>query len=533
MAPFWRQAVSLLGVSMALLMTRSHPSAAASTTLTILHTNDIHGHLTAWRGWEGELAGKTIGGLDRLAAAIKQVRAAVSPENLLLLDAGDTLGDTLIAEAAKGQAILTVMNALGYDAMTIGNHEPDFTADVLREHIRSAVFPILAANILNREDGSLFTMPYLIRTVAGVKVGILGLAYPNTPLTTAQKNITGLEFRDVVSTVREYLPRLQREGAQLLLVLSHYGLSAEKHLAEVVPEIDIIIGGHSHNRMTDALQVGKTLIMQAGAHGSDLGRLDLSLAAGRVVAHHHTLITLDHAALPADPDTARLIDGILTPHRTRLEERIGKAATIIARAQTLAGQTARKRDEESPADTLFADILRESTHSDVALLPGVGYGVAIQPGPITAADLRNLIPHSSKVVTLTLTGAEIRTILEQSVENVLTDDPQQKVGGIIQVSGLRFRYDPHAPSFHRVLAVSISGAPLAPDRRYRVATNSLLSEGGHRYQTFREGRDRQEHAPQYEIVKAWIARQSAVSPPPEDRIVKSSAQKESESVQQR
>jgi 2',3'-cyclic-nucleotide 2'-phosphodiesterase (5'-nucleotidase family) len=147
--------------------------------------------------------------------------------------------------------------------------------------------------------------------------------------------------------------------------------------------------------------------------------------------------------------------------------------------------------------------------------------VAIPPGPIAAADLRNLIPHASKVVTVTLTGAEIRTILEQSVNNVLTDDPQQKVGGMIQVSGLRFRYDPRAPPFRRVHEVSVSGAPLAPDRRYRVATNSLLAEGGHRYRPLRDGRDRHEHESQYEIVRAWITRQGAVSAPPADRIAQS------------
>ena len=492
------------------------PATIRKSTLTILHTNDIHGHLEPWRGWEGTLAGKTLGGLDRLATAIKEVRAET--KNILLLDAGDTLGDTLVADETKGRAVLEVMNALEYDAMVIGNHEPDFTAEVLRERIAEARFPVLAANIVESTTGKLFARPYLIREVAGIKVGVLGLAYPNTSLTTAKKNVAGLEFRDAPATVREFLPRMRAEGAELIIVLSHYGLGADKKLAESVPGIDVIVGGHSHNAMKDALVVGKTLIVQAGAHGQALGRLDLMFEDGRIVNHQRTLITLDHKVVASDAPTARLIDSITAPHRPKLEEAIGQSQAAIVRAQTIAGQEARKRDEESPADSLFADILRAEFKTDVALLPGVGYGVAIGPGKITTGDLRNLIPHHSKVVTMTLNGAEIRQILEQAVENALTDDPQKKVGGMIQVSGLEFDYDPQAKFSDRVREVRIKGRLLDPERGYKVATNSMLAEGGHRYEAFRVGRDRQEHAEQFEIVKDWIKRRGAVSTPPPGRI---------------
>jgi 2',3'-cyclic-nucleotide 2'-phosphodiesterase (5'-nucleotidase family) len=154
--------------------------------------------------------------------------------------------------------------------------------------------------------------------------------------------------------------------------------------------------------------------VQAGAHGSDVGRLDLTFADGRIASHQRTLITLDHATVPADPPTAELIASLEKPFRSQLDEIIGEALSSIPRAQTLAGQEPRKRDQPSPADTLFAEILRETTGSEIALLPGVGYGVALQPGPVTAEALRDLVPHESKVVTLTLTGAQIREILATS-----------------------------------------------------------------------------------------------------------------------
>jgi 5'-nucleotidase len=123
-------------------------------TVTILHTNDIHGHVTGWQGWAGELAGKKVGGFDRIASVVERVRAETP--NVLLLDAGDTLGDSMPADLTKGRAILSLMNAVGYDAMVIGNHEPDFTMENLREWIAAARFPVVAANVVERGSGNLF-----------------------------------------------------------------------------------------------------------------------------------------------------------------------------------------------------------------------------------------------------------------------------------------------------------------------------------------------------------------------------------------
>lgn len=491
-------------------------------SITILHTNDIHGHLLPWRGWEGDLAGKTVGGLDRLGSAIKQVQKEVGPENVILLDAGDTLGDSMIADETQGRAIIDAMNALGYTAMVIGNHEPDFSADILKERIAEAKFPVLAANITEKASGRLYTLPYIMQEVRGIKVGILGLAYPNTPLTTARNNVQDLEFGDATTVAREYVPRLRAEGAQLVVVLSHYGLGADKKLAKDVPGIDVIVGGHSHNRMQNALQQGNTLIVQAGAHASDLGRLDLEVnPKGKIVRHAHQLITLDHAVIPSDAHIARIVDEAMTPHRSELKERLGRAESPIARAQTLAGPEPQKRDLESPADSLFADLIREQTHVDVVILPGVGYGTAIPPGPIQAGDLRNLIPHESKIVTMTLTGAQIREILEQSLENTYTDDPRKKVGGLVQVSGLHFKYKAENPYPRRITEARVHGKKLERKRNYQVATNSLLAGGGHNYKTFLEGKNIEEGEAQYEVVKVAIQQREKLRTPKPGRIEKS------------
>lgn len=489
-------------------------------SLTILHTNDIHGHVEPWQGWEGELKGRLMGGLDRLSARVREARASAGAESVLLLDAGDTFGDTMIAVETEGKALVEVMNAIGYDAMVIGNHEPDFTAEKLRQRISEARFPILAANIQDRNSGQLFTKPYILRTIQGVKVGILGLAYPNTAKTSAQKNVQNLHFEEAVASARRYVPQLQREGAQIVIALTHLGLSADKQLAEQVAGIDVIVGGHSHNRMHDALKVGQTLIVQAGAHGSDLGRLDLRIINGQIASHAHTLIPVTGNA--TDGQMTALIARQRAAYEQKMNAVIGHAQTLIPRAQTIAGQEPEKRDAESPADDLFADAIRASTRSEIAFLPGLGYGVAIQPGPLTAAALRNLIPHDSAVWTMRLTGDQILQVLEQAIENFSSKDPSQKVGGMIQISGLQFSYKPEAEFGQRVQQVSVANKPLSPKRWYTVAVNALLAEGGHNYTTFKQGKDRRELDKQFEMVKAWIAARDKVSAPATDRIFKAS-----------
>lgn len=497
------------------------PSAPALQTkaFTLLHTNDIHGHVEPWLGWEKELAGLEIGGLDRIGGVVSEIRRQVGANNVLLLDGGDTLGDTMIADLTKGAVVTDAMNKIRYDAMVIGNHEPDFTAEVLKQHMSAASFPLLGANIRLKSNGKNFAPPYLIKMVGGIKVGILGIAYPNTALTTAKKNIQNLEFKDAPETVKEFLPRLRAEGAELIIVLSHYGLAADKKLAEQVPGIDIIVGGHSHNRMKEVMRVGETIIVQAGAHGSDLGRLDIEFEAGKIARYRRELITITSRS-SADPEVTATLAKYQSLHAASLNQPLGEAATPIARAQTVAGNEPGKRDEESPADSLFADIVREHTKADIALLPGVGYGVAIPLGPIVARELRNLVPHESKVVVLQLTGKEVREILEQSLENTYTDDPKKKVGGLVQVSGLQFSYMEHAGFPNRLKEVRVQNGPIDDAREYKVATNELLADGGHRYTTFLQGRNRKEFEPQYDIIKDKIKNLGTVSAPGPGRIQK-------------
>lgn len=490
-------------------------------TLTILHTNDLHGHLTEWRGFSEGLQGKIVGGVACLATAVKRIRS--ESQAVLLLDAGDLIGDTMLADLTQGEAVIGAYNAIGYDAMTFGNHEPDFGVDVLRQRMAQASFPFLAANLRDTVTGQPFASPWIIKEIGGTAVGILGLTYPKTPWTTAAKNVSGLQFEAPETAVREELPKLRKAGAQVVIVLSHLGLTGDKALAEAVEGIDVIVGGHSHNRMTEAASVGKTLIVQAGAHGSDLGRLELEIDDGKVVSHRQILLPLDHEEFPPDAKLQQFVQEQVARHAAALDEQIGVAADWLIRAQTLAGKDAEKRSQESAVDSLFADIVRSALRADIGFLPGVGYGVGIPPGAITAAQLRQLVPHDGKLIAMSLTGAQVRTVLEQAVENVYTPEVKRKVGGMIQVAGLQFRYDSHRAAGDRVTRVKVGEQALNDDAEYRVATNSMLANGGHNQRVLLEGSNRQEKESQYETIREWFKQNSPVHAPERGRIMDESS----------
>ena len=230
------------------------------------------------------------------------------------------------------------------------------------------------------------------------------------------------------------------------------------------------------------------------------------------------MILLDHSVLQVDAAASRLVEEQLQPHRNALDEKVGMTDDWLIRAQTLAGTSARKRDEESPIDSLFADLLRKETKADFAFLPGVGYGVAIPPGPITAAQLRQMIPHDGKVVTMKLSGAWILEVIEQSIENVFTSDPTVKVGGMIQLSGLRFKYRATHAKGHRITYIERTLGNWNAADDFVVVTNSMLAQGGHNQSAFLQGKSITVHGSQYELIKSAMRRNSPLKTPALGRI---------------
>ncbi|MBW3127121.1 bifunctional metallophosphatase/5'-nucleotidase [Hymenobacter profundi] len=494
-------------------------ATSASGTFTILHTNDIHGrhrpfavspgNATAQTGDPGrpassfERAGQ-VGGFAHLATAIDRVRQARGAGNVLLVDGGDTFGDDLLGNLTKGAAIIRLMNAVGYQFMALGNHDFEYGSARTRELQRLARFPLRGANVLDKATGQPFLGdPTTVLTVGGVRVGLLALAYHNTHLTGNPDNTKELTFGNGLEAARRYLPAL-RARADVVVVVSHQGTKVDEQLAREVPGIDLIVGAHSHDRITPPRRVNQTWIVQALSDAAVLGQLTVQVQDGKITKVDGLAPTLWTADFPADPAVARLVDSLRAPYKAQLEE-------VIA---TASGRVGRQYKSASPFDQLTGELLCEATGAEVAFMPGVGYGVSLEPGPVTREALYTLLPHPSKVVTLELTGRQLTALLEQSATNLSPGDDLKRVGGLLQSSGLDWTADLNLPTGQRVSGVRVNGRPLNTDRSYRVVTHSGMLTGIHHYTTFAEGRNiLKRDQGVTDVVEVGLRRRGTVVPP--------------------
>ena len=464
----------------------------ATGDVTIVHTNDLHGQLSAIVVDTGDATAQTgdrgrpyqeysrtgiIGGFARVATAVERIRAERGAANVLLVDAGDTFGDGLLANLTRGAATLRMMDALGYQFMALGNHDFEYGEQHTRTLQSTVHFPMRAANAVIRASGEPFNGdPTLVIVVSGVRVGLLALTYHNTDQTGNKDNTRELTFTSGIETALRYVPVL-RARADVVVIVSHQGTLVDSLLAEQVPGIDVIIGGHSHDRVQPPRRVGNTWLAQALSDATALGEVRLQVVNGRVSSISGVVHELYADRVVARPQYAAMLDSI----------RAAFSDTLRAVVSVAAQRIGRQYKSESPVDRLAAELLRQSANAEVAFLPGLGFGVTLQPGPITREMLFGLFPHPSAVVHMQLTGAQIQAILEQSATNLRPARAMDRVGGLIQSAGLRYTIDLTKPVGARVGRMSIGSTAMDPARYYRVVTTSGLLQGTHRQSMFAHG----------------------------------------------
>ena len=497
---------SFAGAPKASLDVPSAPQPArAHGTIHILHTNDIHGDLREFRVDTGAATAQTgdhgrafqqypragvVGGFARLAGAVAKIRRARGTQNVILVDAGDTFGDQLLSNLTRGEATLRMMDALGYTFMALGNHDFEYTAANTRRLQGLVRFPIRAANAIVVTTGQPFLGdPTEVVTAGGMRVGLLALTYHNTDQTGNRDNTRELKFRSGIEVAREYVPAL-RQRADVVVVVSHQGTVVDSLLGARVPGIDIIVGGHSHDRIQPPRRVGGAWLVQALSDASALGELTVVVEQGKVRSVEGSIYELYADRYQPDRRFVQLLDSIRAPFRDTLD-------AVVATASALIG---RHYKSESPIDVLAAEILRAHGQADVAFLPGLGFGVTIQPGPITREMVIGLFPHPTAAVHERLTGGQIMQVLEQSATNLRPADDMDRVGGLVQTAGMRWTVDLTKAAGQRVRDVSVGGAPLDRAKSYSVMTNGGLLQGTHRYSTFAQGADIVRDAKPFDVI---------------------------------
>jgi len=425
--------------------------------IVILHTNDSHGRAD------------TNLGFSRAAYAKDKLESAGA--TVLLLDAGDTLHGLPFATADEGESIVKVMNAAGYDAMTVGNHDFNYGYARLAELAGMAEFPILAANV-EKEDGSLLLSGSAILEKNQVKFGVFGLATPETVHKTAPDNVTGLSFTDPIEAAKEQVAALEAENCTIIVALTHLGLDesseiTSKMLAEQVPGIDVIVDGHSHTLLEEGMWVNSTFIVSAGEYIENIGCVDID-PTGLTAA---TMLTdEDLGAAEGDQTVNSLIAEITAAQDGLLNTVVGSTAVELAGAREAV------RTGETNLGNFAADAVRSATGAEIALLNGGGIRDSIPAGEITKKQLAAVFPFGNYAVVMEVSGQQLMAALESGVSLYPAAE-----GRFPQVSGMSFKFDPAQPAGSRVFDVKVNGEALDEAKLYTLATNDYIAAGGDEY----------------------------------------------------
>jgi 5'-nucleotidase/UDP-sugar diphosphatase len=439
---------------------------AGPVALTILDTNDVHGHyLPEPAEWLPDRP--LYGGFVRLEQEVRAIRASRPADAVLLLDGGDQLTGTpltdLEVDGSRGGAMHALFAALHYDAWAVGNHEFDKGLDNLSAYTANHPVLPLSAN-LRGLDGA----PLLPRQEAshvfvkkGVRIGVIGLTTQGLRTLMNKADFARLQLQGEVDAAAAEVARLD-PVTDLILVLSHIGVENDVALAERVHGIDLIVGAHSHTRLESAKKVGDTWIVQAGSYGRELGVVDLTVGDDAIASfewHLHELAP-DTATVPPDPALQALVES----YRARIDEVYGE---VVSTAPATLGHD---YHHESPLGRWITDALRDGTGADVAFYNGGGLRADLSAGPVTRGMLFNCFPFGNAVMSFHIDGSTLMGIV---LGNLAADFDESR--GFLSTSGLTWtwRVRDGAPE---VVDVRVGGAPLELTRSYTAVTTSYIAE---------------------------------------------------------
>jgi len=474
-------------------------------SLTLLGTTDIHGNLMPVDYYANRAAER---GLAKVATLVKRIRA--EQPNSLLLDSGDTIQGTPLAfyyarkDPTKPNPTIAVMNALRYDAMSLGNHEFNYGLAVMWKAKREADFPWLAANVKQKykpgENG--YFVPYIIKQVAGLNVGIVGFVTPGIPRWEVPENYAGYEFEPIVEAARRVVPEI-RKKADLVVVITHTGLGRDPKtgeapgdqmvnenvawdLAQAVPQIDVIFYGHTHQEMPQ-LMVNGVLLAQARNWAQSLARADIEMeregeGAWRVASKKSMTIPVT-SDVPADPEIVKLAEPYHLATQAYLD------TPVATSEKAMDGSLARYEDH--PFLDLIHTVQMQYGKADVSLATMLFSGARVPAGQVTIRQIAAIYIYDNTLFTVEMTGAQLRQALETAAGYFpawpFPADGRIRLPGYNAdtAQGVSYKVDISRPAGQRIVGLTYRGKPLADDEKLRVATNNYRYAGGGQYAVFK------------------------------------------------
>lgn len=428
-----------------------------------------------------------LGGLDRIATVVKAVRAERGSDRVLFLDGGDSWQGSLTANRTKAQDMVDCLKLLEPDAMT-GHWEFTYGEARLRELVERLGAPFLALNVRDNEWQEPVFDAYKLFDKGSVRVAVLGEAFAYTPVANPRWMVPKWTFGIREDDVRTTVAKARKEGAQLVVLLSHNGFDCDRKMAARVEGIDVILTAHTHDALPVVTTVGKTLLVASGSDGKFLSRLDLDVRGMDVVGYRYKLIPLFSDAIAPDPDMALKIAEVRAPFASELARVVGHSESLLYRRGTFNGTV---------DDLICAAILAERD-AEIALSPGFRWGTTLLPGkPITVEDIQNATAMTyPQVYRTSISGERLKAILEDIADNLFNPDPYYQQGGdMVRCGGLAYRIDVTQSIGQRVsdLTQYPSGRPIEPNKDYIVAGWASVTENV-------------EGPPVWEVVERYVTR---------------------------
>jgi sulfur-oxidizing protein SoxB len=433
-----------------------------------------------------------VGGFAHLATLVKRLKA--SRPDALLLDGGDTWQGSATSLWTNAQDMVDACKALGVDVMT-GHWEFTYGMKRVKEIVDNdfkGKVDFVAQNVKTTDFGDPVFQPYVMREMAGVKVAVVGQAFPYTPIANPRYLMADWEFGIQDENLQKLVDEACGKGAQLVVVLSHNGMDVDLKMAARVRGVDAIFGGHTHDGVPVAVPVtnpgGTTLVTNAGSNGKFLGVMDFEVKGGKVVRWKYRLLPVFANLLEADAPMQALIDRIRAPHQAKLDEKLAVTDGLLYRRGNFNGSW----------DQLICDALMQVQGAEIAFSPGFRWGTSLLPGQaITRELLMDQLAITYPHATLNeMRGETIKTVLEDVADNLFNPDPYYQQGGdMVRVGGLEYTLDPRAKMGSRISGMRLGGKPIDADRTYKVAGWAPVAE-----EASRAGLK-----PVWEVVETWLA----------------------------
>ena len=406
------------------------------------------------------------GGFAHIATLVKQLRA--QRPHSLLLDGGDTWQGTGPALWTNGQNMIDACKLLGVDAMT-GHWEFTYGMERLKEVVENDLkghIDFVAHNVADTEFEDLVFPPYVIKEINKVPVAIIGQAFPYTMIAHPPHFVDGYQFGIQEERLQKFILQAKQQGAQVTVLLSHNGMDVDLKLATRVTGLDIILGGHTHDAIPDAIEVknasGKTVVINSGTNGKFISLLDLDVRNGRLKNYRYKLLSVFSNLLEPDPEMQAFIDSSRAPFKDKLDEKLATSDSLLYRRDTFNGTF----------DQIILDALRKTQDAQIAFSPGFRWGTTLLPGmDITMEEVMNQTAITYPIVTRTeMTGKQIKDILEDLADNRFSENPYLQQGGdMVRVSGMQYSIDLTASVGSRINDMSFDGKLMSADKKYIVA----------------------------------------------------------------